>query len=317
MNFGHLFPPAASTFAHEVDSIYIGLTLASAVTMAILLGAIIGFAIRYRRGNAVRRTPRITQRRWWEYWWTGLSAVAFLVLFAWATSLYLQLFHEGKNPLEIRVIAAQWSWNFEHPGGQSESGELHIPVHRPIRLVMESRDVIHSFYVPAFRFKRDVVPGRYTRAYIEATATGKYPLRCAEYCGTAHSRMLGNVIVTSVADYKAWLKQAAASASGNVGKGKKLFHTLGCVGCHGKGAAVHAPDLTGLFGRKVTLSNGKTIQPDENYFRDSVLHPKKQIVKGFTPIMPSFEGQVNDAQIGALMAYVKSLGGGEQAQETQ
>src|SRR5581483_5283829 len=210
------------------------------------------------------------------------------------------------DAMEVFVVAKQWMWKLQHPGGQREIDELHVPRGRAVKLVMTSQDVIHSFYVPAFRLKQDVLPGRYTEMWFVATTAGRFHLFCAEYCGTDHAHMGGDVVVMEPAAFDQWLNEHRGAAD-MATRGEMLFRQYGCSGCHGQNATVHAPNLAGIFGKPVPLSDGTTVIADERYIRDSILLPRKEVAAGYPPIMPSFAGQIEEDDILDLIAYVKSL----------
>jgi cytochrome c oxidase subunit 2 len=266
------------------------------------------FCIRYRAGNEIDRGGHSAKSWRWEVSWTAASLVCFLGLFVWGASLFLDSYRAPSDQLTVFVVAKQWMWKVQHPGGQSEINALHIPIHRPVRLIMASQDVIHSFFIPALRLKHDVVPGRYQDLEIEADKPGHYHLFCAEYCGTEHSGMTGEVVTMAPADYAAWLSQQAPSSS-LAQEGGALFRELGCSGCHGMGSKVRAPPLEGLYGKPVPLSDGTTVIADDKYLRDSILLPRSQIAAGYDPVMPSFEGKVSEDQLLRLVVYIKSLAG--------
>jgi cytochrome c oxidase subunit 2 len=229
-----------------------------------------------------------------------------MVFFGWGAALYFKERKPPENSAEVYTVAKQWMWKFEHMEGQREINELHVPVGRDVKMIMTSQDVIHSFFVPAFRIKQDVLPGRYTVAWFHATKPGTYHLFCAEYCGTLHSGMVGSVVVMEPKDYQAWL-----GGGGNqplAVTGQRLFSELGCVTCHRSDTQGRGPNLAGLFSKPVLLEDGRTVAADENYLRESILTPAAKIVSGFKPIMPTFQGQISDEQLNALVAYVKSLG---------
>jgi len=207
--------------------------------------------------------------------------------------------------MEIHVVAKQWMWKIEHPNGVREINALHIPVGVPVRLVMTSQDVIHSFFVPAFRTKQDVVPGRYVESWFQASKTGTFHLFCAEYCGTDHSRMIGGIVVQSRADYARW---AAAQPQGDTlaDQGAVLFERMGCTGCHGGSAQVRAPDLRGIFGRPQPVEGGGFVTADESYLRDSIMLPQRDVVAGYQPIMPSYQNVASEDDLIRLIAYLKS-----------
>jgi cytochrome c oxidase subunit 2 len=275
--------------------------------MIVVFALVLVLAIRYRRGSAAKRgpLPEIVTREF-EIGWTSATLFLFAFLFWWAASADLGSLAAPAGALEIHVVAKQWMWKTQHPNGAREIDALHIPVDKPVRLVMTSQDVIHSFFVPAFRVKQDVVPGREAEIWFQATKTGVFPLLCAEYCGTDHSMMRGRIIVMRQEDYADWLtKQPEGDDLAHVGA--KLFVSRGCSGCHADASKVHAPKLAGLYGRGVQLSDGRQIKADDGYIRDSILQPKRDITAGFEPIMPSYAGLLDDGEIQSLTAYIRSL----------
>jgi cytochrome c oxidase subunit II len=292
----------------DVDLLFTGLLLASSLVLGLLFFLLALFCIRYRAGNRIDRGDRAGKSWHWEVSWTAASLFAFLGLFVWAASLFLDIYRAQADELSIFVVAKQWMWKVQHPGGQSEINALHIPIHHPIRLIMASQDVIHSFFIPALRLKHDVVPGRYQDLEIEVDTPGHYHLFCAEYCGTEHSGMTGEVVAMEQADYSAWLSEQAPSSS-LAQEGGALFRELGCSGCHGLGSKVRAPPLDGLYGKTVRLSDGATVVADDKYLRDAILLPRSQIAAGYGPVMPSFEGKVSEDQLLRLVVYIKSLAG--------
>jgi cytochrome c oxidase subunit 2 len=265
------------------------------------------FCVRYRAGSTVSRADRVQKTWHWEIGWTTATFVMFLVLFVWGASVYIWLFKSPPGDIEIYVVAKQWMWKLQHPGGQREIDALHIPVDKTIRLVMASQDVIHSFFVPAFRIKHDVVPGTYETIWFKATKTGTYTFECAQYCGTQHATMKGEVVVMTPPEYARWLTEQGVNQS-LAQQGEALFRQHGCSGCHGANSTVHAPDLVGLYGSLVHLQDGSTVRADERYIRDSILMPKSQIVVGYPPIMPDFSGQLSEEELFKLVAYIQSLG---------
>jgi cytochrome c oxidase subunit 2 len=301
-----LWPATASSYAHEVDILLILLWLLAAalsVPVFVLLGV---FALRYRQGSDVNRADRPNRNVRLEVSWALIPFALTLVFFAWAAKLYYDQHTPPAGSLEISVLAKQWMWKFQHSGGQREINEVHVPAHRPVKLTMISEDVIHSLYFPALRIKQDVLPGRYTTLWFDADKPGTYHLLCAEFCGTSHSEMGGDIVVMAPADYEKWLERTPSDLS-LAAKGEDLFRSLGCSGCHMDSKVVHAPPLYGVFGSPVPLSSGKMIVADEAYLRDSILLPKKDVVAGYEPIMPSFENRVSEEQLVQLVAYLKSL----------
>jgi cytochrome c oxidase subunit 2 len=230
-----------------------------------------------------------------------------MVIFAWGASLFFTISRPPAGALEIQVVGKQWMWKFQHPDGQREINELHVPVGRPVKLTMASEDVIHSFFVPAFRVKMDVVPGRTTTTWFEATKPGVYHLFCAEYCGTKHSGMIGRVVVLEPVQYQQWLSGGAIGEPPALA-GEKLFRNLGCNACHRPGPGGLGPSLEGLFGTSRELQTGDTVMADEDYLRESILNPNARIVAGYQPIMPPFQGRITEEGLLQLIAYIKSLG---------
>jgi len=301
------FIAQASTAAGQTDALLLALTIVSVLVVGGITLTIIVFAVRWHEGSNVARSAGSPKRnRLVEFAWIGIPLLGFLGIFVWSAILYHQLRTPPADALTIDVVAKQWMWKMQHPGGQREINELHVPVNRPIELVMTSQDVIHSFFVPAFRMKQDVLPGRYTSLWFTPTQTGRYQLFCAEFCGTSHSQMRGTIIVMTPTEYSDWL--AANPSQGSLAaQGEALFREYGCSGCHGASSTVHAPQLEGLFGRPVNLSNGTQVTADARYIRDSILLPARQVVAGYTPIMPSFKGQLSEEDILKLVAYIRSL----------
>jgi len=299
--------PEATTHAERVDQIFYGLLVLSGLTMLVVFTLIITLAIRYRRGSDAKRgpLPKIISREL-EIGWTSATLFLFAFLFWWAASADLSSLAAPAGALEIHVVAKQWMWKTQQPNGAREINALHIPVDKPVRLVMTSQDVIHSFFVPAFRVKQDVVPGREAEIWFQATKTGVFPLLCAEYCGTDHSMMRGRIIVMRQEDYADWLTRQP-EGDDLAHEGAKLFVARGCSGCHANATKVHAPKLAGLYGRSVQLSDGRQIKADDGYIRDSILQPKRDITAGYQPIMPSYAGLLDDGEIQSLTAYIRSL----------
>ena len=274
------------------------------MTLAIF-AAIAIFGVKYRRRHG-REAHQIEGSMILEIAWSVIPFGIFMVIFGWGAVIY---FHERTPPrgaTDIYVVGKQWMWKIQHQEGQREINELHVPVDRDIKLIMTSQDVIHSFFIPAFRIKQDVIPGRYTTLWFRATTPGTYHLFCAQFCGTDHSGMIGQVVVMNPADYQTWM--SGGTVSGSLAQnGETLFEQLGCSTCHRFDVQGRGPNLKGIFGKPVQLQDGRTILADDNYVRESVLNPTAKVVSGFQPIMPSFQGQVSEEQLNALVAYVKSL----------
>jgi cytochrome c oxidase subunit II len=298
-----LWPDRASTAAGNVDALFIFLLIVSGLMTLLIFTAVVYFAARYRRRRGVL-AEQIEGSTPLELTWSIIPLFVFLVIFAWGAVVYFKGRTPPRDSTEVYVVAKQWMWKLEHAEGQREINELHVPVGRDVKLIMTSQDVIHSFYVPAFRMKQDVLPGRYTVAWFRATKAGTYHLFCAEYCGTQHSGMIGSIVVEEPAKYEAWMSGGTSSPLSATGE--KIFAELGCVTCHRTDAQGRGPNLQGVFGKPVQLEDGRTITADENYIRESILDPGAKVVKGFKPVMPTFQGLVSEEQLNALVAYVKS-----------
>jgi cytochrome c oxidase subunit 2 len=308
-----LFPDQASTIASGVDAVYFLLTGLSLLFAVIVLFFILFFAIKYRRGSTADRSGLVFESRTLEFVWSFVPLVLALAVFVIQATAYFNLYRPPIDALEIYVVGRQWMWKAQHPEGQDEINELHVPMNRPVRLIMTSQDVIHSFYIPAFRVKQDVLPGRYTSIWFEATQPGTYHLFCTEFCGTDHAEMGGSVIVLPEAEYQQWL----TGDSGNVPlaeAGEALFLQLGCATCHQSDEQGRGPSLVGVFGQEVELEGGQTVTADEEYLRESIVNPRAKIVAGYPAIMPTYQGQISDEGLQQIVAYLKSLEaeGGEQ-----
>jgi len=310
-----LFPEQASTVAGRVDSLYyflVGLT----AFFSILIGAAVAFfAIKYRRGNKADRSNPFGESALLEVIWMGVPLVIVLTIFFWGTSVFFTVVRPPKQAEDVYVTGKQWMWKIQHLSGHREINELHVPVGQPIKLIMTSQDVIHSFYVPAFRVKQDVLPGRYTQMWFEATKPGRYHLFCAEYCGTQHSGMVGSVVAMEQADYEAWLRGGSGTAGQPMASaGEQIFMQQGCTSCHMDNDAGRAPLLKGLYGKPVALADGGSMVADEQYIRESILRPMAHVVAGYDPVMPVYQGRIGEEDLQQLVAYIKSLGTSEAAQ---
>lgn len=303
-----VLPAIASDHAAQVDLLlgtFTGLVLLLSGPVFIL---IIAFAIHYRRGRRVNRDHRVSGSLLLETSWAVLPFIAVLFFYAWALKLFINLQEPPAGAYEVQVIGKQWMWKFQHPSGVREINELHVPAGSPVKLIMTSQDVIHSLYVPALRLKQDVVPGRYTTMWFDATKPGTFALRCAEYCGTDHSMMGGRFIAMRGSDHARWLARAGNDPT-MAARGERLFMRFGCSGCHGTSSPVHAPPLTGLYGAPVPLADGTIAVADDQYLHDSIVQPNRQVARGYRPIMPAYGAVLNEAQIFQLVAYLKSRDG--------
>ncbi len=300
-----LWPQRASSTAGNVDALFIFLLIVSGLMTLLVFSALVYFAARYRHRKGVL-AEQVEGSLPLELTWTIIPLGVFMVIFAWGAVVYFKSRTPPRDATEVYVVAKQWMWKLEHAEGQREINELHVPVGRDVKLIMTSQDVIHSFFVPAFRMKQDVLPGRYTVLWFRATKPGTYHLFCAQYCGTQHSGMIGSIIVMEPAQYEAWM---SGGSNGPLSvSGEKIFAELGCATCHRMDSQGRGPNLQGVFGKPVQLEDGRMVTADENYIRESILDPGAKVVKGFKPVMPTFQGLVSEEQVNALVAYVKSLG---------
>ena len=307
-----LVPDSASTFSWKVDALYFYLSGVTLFFALLISGMLIFFVIRYRRRTPYEIPRPVAGSHKLETLWTVIPFIIAMTMFGWGARVYFEQYKAPPNAVEVYVVGKQWMWKLQHATGQREINQLHVPVGRKIKLIMTSEDVIHDFFVPAFRTKMDVVPGKYTTLWFEATKPGTYHLFCAEYCGMNHSGMTGSVIVLEPREFDNWL-------SGNTGSttpataGQQLYQTLGCASCHGaNGEGGRGPTLAGAFGKMTPLQTGESVRADEAYIRESILNPQAKLVAGFGPIMPTFQGQVSEDQLLQLIAYIKSLQAGGQ-----
>jgi cytochrome c oxidase subunit II len=309
-----LFPPQASTSAHEVDALYFALTLISFFFIAVIFLPIFFFCVKYRRGSRADRSNASTGSNLLEVGWTTLPTLMGLGLFAWGAVDYFRIERKPANAIDVAVVGKQWMWKVQHAEGKREINELHLAVNRTVALTLISQDVIHSFFVPAFRVKQDVVPGKYTSEWFKPTRTGEYHIFCSQYCGTQHAQMIGRVVVMQPQAYERWLKTGEQTES-ILRAGERLFHDRGCSGCHAPNSQFHAPLLEGLYRKPVPLADGTTVTADDQYLRDSILQPAKQISAGYDNIMPSFSGHLTEEEIMQLIAYLKTIGNQEPPQQ--
>ena len=309
-----LVPEAASSVAREVDLLTLAWIAISAFFTVLIAVLILVFFIHFRRRRAgeIGSTADVRTLSL-ELTWSLIPLVIALGMFGWGVKVFFLVTEAPPDAVEYWVTGKQWMWKVQHPSGVREINTLHVPVGQAVKMTMTSEDVIHSFYVPAFRVKRDVLPGRYSSVWFRPTRTGRYHLFCAEYCGTEHSLMGGWVEVLSPGDYERWLATGTTGPT-MLASGAELFRRLACDTCHLPGAdpgtaPARAPSLDGLFGAQVALAGGRTVLADETYIRESIVNPQAKVVAGWQPIMPTFRGQVTEEQLAALVAYVKGLGG--------
>lgn len=307
-------PEQASTFAPHVDALYAYLVLITIFFSLTITTLIVFFAVKYRRRHH-GEVPRPRHGSMiLEVGWTVLPLLISMTIFVWGASTYFKAYRAPKQAMEVYVVGKQWMWKFQHATGQREINELHVPVGARVKLTMTTEDVIHSLYVPAFRIKQDVLPGRYTQTWFEATKTGSFYLFCAEYCGTNHSGMGGHVVVMDQAAYQQWLAGGTGSESA-AAQGSKIFAERGCASCHqveAGGQQGRGPTLYGMFGKQQAIQGGGQVTFNETYIRESIRNPQAKLALGFQPIMPVFtEAQLSEEQILQLIAYIRSLGPAE------
>lgn len=310
-----LFPEQASRYAEQVDALYFFLLALSIFFVTLIAGLLVTFAIKYRRRSEADRPAPVAPSLKLELTWTLIPLALALFIFYWGAQLYSDWARPPDQCLEIYVVARQWMWKAQHMRGQREINQLHVPVHKQVKVTMISQDVIHSFFVPAFRIHQDVLPGRYTTVWFQATKPGTYHLFCSQYCGTDHARMVGSVVVLEQTEFEAWL--ASGSDGSLAAEGRKLFQKLQCVTCHSADARARGPVLENLHGAAVPLSDGRTVRADAAYLRESILAPDAKIVAGFQPSMPSFQGLIDEEEMAQLLVFIKSLKAGATPRRTE
>src|ERR1700685_1362245 len=300
-----LFPPEASKIAPEMDALYFFMALVSLVGLTLVVLLILGFSILYSK-NRHPKAIQIEGSTILEATWTIIPLGLFLIMFVWGALLYFRIYTPPTNSMNIYVVGKQWMWKAEHPGGQHEINALHVPAGRPVQLTMFSQDVLHSFSIPDFRVKSEVIPGRYSSVWFNATTPGTYHIFCTQYCGTTHSAMIGEVTVLTPDDYEKWTANSTSGMS-LAQNGERLFASMGCNACHSGNAAARRPSLAGVYGSKLKLANGSEVLVNDAYLRDAILNPSQHITAGYAPIMPTYQGQVSEDGLIDLVEYIKGL----------
>jgi cytochrome c oxidase subunit 2 len=303
----NLFPAQASTLAGRVDNLYFFMLAVTAFFSVLIAVMIVVLAVKYRRRHADEVGANIHGSTALEVVWTAIPLLIALSMFVWGASVYFAIAKPPADAMEVYVIGKRWMWKAQHLTGQREINQLHVPVGQPVKVLIASEDVIHSYYIPAFRVKMDAVPGRTTSLWFEATEPGEYQLFCAEYCGTQHSGMIGKIIAMEPQAFQGWLAAGTTTQASMPASGEQLFTQLGCVTCHRDDSGGRGPSLNGLFGKSVQLAGGQTVVADEAYLRESILNPTARMVEGFAPLMPTYQGQVSEEGLAALIAYIKTL----------
>jgi cytochrome c oxidase subunit 2 len=314
LNASALFPREASTIAPYTDALYFFLLLITVVGLVLVGALVFGFAIRYRK----ERNPVATQvegSTLLEATWTIIPLALFLIVFVWGALLYFRIYNPPANAMNIYVVGKQWMWKAEHPGGQHEINSLHVPAGQDVQLTMISQDVFHSFSIPDFRVKREVIPGRYSTVWFNATTPGTYHLFCTQYCGTKHSGMIGEVTVLTPEDYKKWTEESTSGMS-LAQNGERLFASMGCNSCHNGTATARGPNLAAVYGSKLRLANGSEVLVNDAFLRDTILNPSSHAVAGYAPIMPTYQGQISEEGLIDLVEYIKSLKTNYRIQQT-
>ena len=314
LNSSALFPREASTIAPYSDALYFFLLLITVIGLVLVAALIFGFSIRYRK----EKHPvaiQVEGSTLLEATWTIIPLALFMVAWIWGALLYFRIYNPPTNAMNIYVVGKQWMWKAEHPGGQHEINALHVPTGRPVQLTMISQDVFHSFSIPDFRVKREVIPGRYSTVWFQATTPGTYHIFCTQYCGTNHSAMIGEVTVLTPDDYQKWLAQSTSGMS-LAQNGERLFASMGCNACHSGSAAARGPNLAGVYGSKLQLTNGSEVLVNDAYLRDAILNPSQHITAGYAPIMPTYQGQVSEDGLIDLVEYIKGIQSNYRVQQT-
>lgn len=301
-----LFPEAASSVANDIDLLFWAMTAICGAVALGLLVFIIYFGTKYRRRHPDEHVLDYDEPKWLELTWIIVPTIIFMGMFLAGAHLYLKITRPPENALDVYVTAKQWMWKFQHVSGQSQINELTVPVGQPVKLIMVSEDVIHDFFVPEFRVHTDVLPARHMVTWFQATKTGRYRIFCSEYCGTDHSKMTGFVNVLEQNEFQKWLGGGVAEQP-PAAQGAQVFERYACDTCHMETDQGRGPALAGLFGRQRQLSNGTIVRADENYIRESIVNSGAKIVAGYQPIMPVFQGQLDEQQLFQLLAYIKTL----------
>jgi cytochrome c oxidase subunit 2 len=303
-------PPGKSTIAPEVDALFNFILYAGAVFFLIVLIGMIVFVTRYRRRGKDSLTPGIAHNFKLELLWSIIPTILVIIVFFWGFRVFMKMHVAPKDAFEVKVTGQKWFWSFDYPNGASTVNELVVPLGKPVKLLMSSKDVIHSFFVPDFRIKMDVLPNRYTMTWFEAPFSGEHNLFCAEYCGTSHSDMVGRVKVLGEREFNEWLESGIGTGEGMSLEdfGEQLYTSKACVTCHRIDGAAHTgPSFLAIFGIQRSLADGSDVEIDENYIRESILKPATKVVAGYQPVMPTYQGLLSNRQIDALTAYIKSL----------
>ena len=314
LNASALFPREASTIAPYMDELYFFLLAMTVVGVLLVATILVTFSLRYRKSVHPVAT-QIEGSTLLEATWTIIPLGIFLICFVWGALLYFRIYNPPMNPMNIYIVGKQWMWKAEHPGGQHEINALHVPTGQPIQLTMISQDVFHSFSIPEFRIKREVIPGRYSTVWFNATTPGTYHLFCTQYCGTNHSVMIGEITVLTPEDYKKWTEESTSGMS-LAQNGERLFASMGCNACHSGTAAARGPSLAGVFGSKLQLTNGSQVLVNEAYLRDAILNPSQHVTAGYSPIMPTYQGQISEDGLIDLVEYLKTLHTNYRVQQT-
>ena len=303
-------PPGGSTISGDVDALFYFIFWVSVILFTVVVGLMVVFAIRYRRRGKAGLTSGVSHNTPLEITWTVIPIILVMIVFFWGFKTYLKMRVAPKDSIEIKVTGQKWFWTFDYPEGANTTNDLVVPVNKPIKLLMSSTDVIHSFYVPGFRIKMDVLPNRYTVTWFEADRMGTFDLFCTEYCGTGHSQMIGKVRVVSEREYATFLEESGGPGEGEPldEYGAKLYKARACNTCHTiDGSRLVGPSFKGIYGEQTVISDGSRVTVDENYIRESILKPQAKVVAGYDPVMPTYQGILKPRDVDALIAFIKSL----------
>jgi cytochrome c oxidase subunit 2 len=301
-----LHPESASTVAGDVDRLTFFAVVVSVFFTVLISAVVVAFVIRFKRRREGEAGSNTHGPLWLEVAWSAIPLAIMIAMFVWGAQTFFKAARPPAQAVEYFVVGKQWMWKFQHPDGHREINDLHVPLGVPVKFTMTSEDVIHSLYFPAFRVKADVLPGRYTTVWFEATRAGTYHLFCAEYCGAEHSQMVGRVIVMEPAEYQAWLSGAGAAKT-PAARGEELFAAYACASCHRPDSRARAPLLAGIYGKPVQLASGATVTASEDYLRESILNPLAKVVAGYQSVMPTYQGQIGEEDLLQLIAYIKTL----------
>ncbi len=305
-------PPQATEIASQYDKLYGFILVASLIACVLVIGGLIMFALKYKRKSETDKTAYITHDTRLEFLWSFIPFLIFMAVFVWGTYVYIQMRTVPPNAFEVHVFGQKWNWDFMYKSGKKSTGEMVVPVDTPIKLIMTARDVLHSFYIPAFRVKQDVIPGAYTTLWFEANKLGNFQVFCAEFCGKDHSQMLAKVRVVPKEEFETWLQDDPYKGLAPTEIGQKVY-VAKCLACHKTSSERSiGPGFAGLYGGSRVFTDGSSLVADDNYIRESIVNPQVKIVKpvdgpAYGPVMPSFAGALTEEEFVGIIEYIKTL----------